>query len=99
MKNITATISPSICMPKRQTKKITATVGRGKNKGLSLVPHRYEEGHFVVSKGGNTLDCATKVTNADDLESWVQRGYGIRMSAPGHSPSICMPKSLQIEHI
>lgn len=80
-------------------KNITATVGRGKNKGLSLVPHRYGEGYFVVSKGGNTLDCATKVTNADDLESWVQRGYGIRMSAPGHSPSICMPKSLQIERI
>jgi hypothetical protein len=80
-------------------KNITATVGRGKNKGLSLVPHRYGEGYFVVCKGGNTLDCATKVTNVNDLESWVQRGYGIRMSAPGHSPSICMPKSLQIERV
>lgn len=79
-------------------KKITAIVVRGKNKGTLLTPHRYNEGHFLVCKGGNRKEFATAVANESQLESWVQRGYGIRMSAPGVTPSIYMPKSLNISN-
>lgn len=76
-------------------KKITATVVRGKNRGVLLTPHRYKDGYFLVSKGGNTLDCAKQIANQDELESWVQRGYGIRMSGPGVAPSCYTLKSLK----
>jgi hypothetical protein len=76
-------------------KTITATVTRGKNKGALLTPHRYEDGHFLVCKGGNTLESAKRVYREDELESWIQRGYGIRMSGPGVSPSIYTAKSLK----
>lgn len=77
-------------------KKITAIVASGKNRGLTLTPHWYEESYFLVCKGGNTLECAKKVHNESELETWVRAGYGIRMSGPGHSPSIVSPKSLKI---
>lgn len=77
-------------------KKITATVGKGTHRGTILRPHRYQEGYYLVSRGGNTLDCAKQIFSEAELESWVQRGYGIRMSGPGVAPSIYSPRSLTI---
>ncbi len=74
--------------------KITAIVKRGKNKGVELKPHRYQGGYFLVSKGGNKTEFAHQVTNEDELKSWIKRGYGLRMSALGVSPSIYGPYSL-----
>lgn len=78
---------------------ITATVSRGKNVHTVLTPHRYKRGCFLVSKGGNTLAFAKEVFVASDLESWIQQGYGLRMSAPGHSPVIIAPQNIQIERV
>lgn len=78
---------------------ITATVTRGQNKGTTLKPHRFPGNYFLISKGGkngNRRECAKEVSSEQELESWIQRGYGIRMSAPGVSPSLFMPKSLMI---
>lgn len=80
-------------------KRITAIVSRGNHTGIVLTPHKYAEGHFIVGKGGNTIDCTKKVSNADELESWVQRGYSIRMSAPGVAPSLYSPQNLKIERV
>ena len=77
-------------------KKITARVTKGKHRGTVVTPHWYKEGYFKVCKGGNTEDCAVKVLKESELESWVQRGYGIRMSGPGVAPSI-YSKDLIIE--
>ena len=82
-------------------KKITATVTRGQNKGTTLKPHRFSGGYFLVSKGGkdgNKRECAEEVSSENDLESWIQRGFGIRMSAPGISPSLFMPKNLFMQN-
>lgn len=75
---------------------ITVVVSRGKNKGTLLTPHRYQEGFYVISKGGNTLAFRKQVWNIDDLPTWVSQGYGVRMSGPGVAPSIYMPKSLVV---
>lgn len=74
--------------------KITAIVKRGKNKGVELKPHRYQGGYFLVSKGGNKTEFAHQVANEDELESWVKRGYSLRLSSPGISPSIYGPESI-----
>lgn len=80
-------------------KKITATASRGKNVNTVLTPHRYQRGCFLVSKGGNTLDCAKEIYFEHELENWLQRGYGLRMSAPGHSPVIIAPQNIRIEQV
>ena len=75
-------------------KSISAIVTRGPNKGTVMRPHRYQAGYFLISKVSNRLGDATKVANESELESWVHIGYGIRMSAPGVSPSLFMPRGI-----
>jgi hypothetical protein len=78
-------------------KKITAISSRGTTRGTLLSPHLYTQRHYVVAKGGNTLDCIKKVLRLEDLPQWVARGYGIRMSGKGVAPSLICPASLRIE--
>jgi hypothetical protein len=75
---------------------ITAVVSRGKKKGTLLSPHRYQEGFYVISKGGNTVAFRREVSNLDDLPTWIAQGYGVRMSRASVAPSIYMPKSLVV---
>lgn len=75
---------------------ITAVVSRGKNKGTLLTPHRYQDGVYIISKGGNTASFSREVSNQNDLPAWIDQGYGVRMSGPGVAPSIYMPKSLVV---
>lgn len=79
-------------------KSISAIVIRRPNKGTAMKPHRYKAAYFLVSKGSNRRSDATEVTNEAELESWVQRGYGIRMSAIGVAPSLFMPKRIIISN-
>jgi hypothetical protein len=76
-------------------KKISA-ISRGKDRGATLFPHRYKEGHFLVTKGRQTSDHNRKVFDEGELVGMVNQGYGIRMSGPGHAPSTFMPQSLII---
>jgi hypothetical protein len=76
-------------------KKIQA-ISQGKDKGAVLSPHLYVGGYFKVTKGRNSSDHNRKVFSEGELGNWVEKGYGIRMSAPGHSPSTFMPQSLII---
>ena len=75
---------------------ITAVVSRGKKKGTLLTPHRYQEGFYTISKGGNKLVFRKQVWNLDDLPTWIAQGYGVRMSGSDVAPSIYMPKSLVV---
>jgi hypothetical protein len=77
-------------------KRIYAISRRGKHKGTHLTPHRYQEGHYLVSKGGNTIGFATREHDFTKLERWIQQGYSVRMSSPGIPPSIYAPKNLII---
>lgn len=77
-------------------KTISAIVTRGPNKGTEMKPHRFPQGYFLASKGSNLRSEATEVKNESELASWVQLGYGIRMSADGIAPSLFMPKSITI---
>lgn len=79
-------------------KKLTAIVSKGKNKGTTVTPHRYQAGYFLVSKGGNTRDCAQKVSHENELEAWIQRGYSIRMSGPGVPASLYAPAHVIFDH-
>ena len=78
-------------------KRISATVSSGKNKGTVLQPHKYVQGHFLIAKGGNTMDCTRKVFDFSELEYWICRGFSVRMSAVGYPPSLIGPKRLKIE--
>lgn len=71
------------------------TVRWGKNKGIQLHPHRFRDGAFhVMRKKGDT---PTSVKSEGDLESWVERGYCLRMSnkKENHSPSLIAPNSIE----
>lgn len=75
-------------------RKITAIVLRGKHKGTSLHPHRFADGTFQVSLGSNLVADAIRVEDESELESWILKGYGVRMSGIGVAPSIYTAKSL-----
>ena len=68
--------------------KIETTVRRGAHKGATLVPHRYKDGTYVVTKGGNTSKYATHVKRLEEIPLWISSGYGVRMSCAGVPPSI-----------
>ncbi len=73
-------------------------VKRGKNAGIILTPHLYEDGCFRAYKTNSRNDPNGKegkcVTKESDLISLVRSGYHIRMSNPtkGHAPSTVKPE-------
>jgi hypothetical protein len=71
------------------------TVRRGENKGTRLRPHLFRDRTYhVLRKKG---DVPTPVKNESDLESWVERGYCVRMSnkEEKHSPNLIAPGSIE----
>lgn len=74
--------------------KITYTVKRGKNVGLVLTPHRYEDGMFLAHKTNSRNDPeGRRVRSEAELRDLVQQGYHVRMSnmPAGHPPSTVKP--------
>lgn len=65
-------------------------------KGVALKPHRYKDGCFKVSFNSNKDSDAIRVSDEQELPSYVSKGYGIRMSGPGVAPSIYTAKNLII---
>jgi hypothetical protein len=49
-----------------------------------------------VSKGRNKVENATFVRTLEEAADLVEKGYSIRMSAPGLRPSLIGPKSIKI---
>jgi hypothetical protein len=77
---------------------IFAIKKRGVGVGAMLLPHRHADGCFVVSKTRFAKDYV-RVPQEDDLWSWVERGYSVRMSNPAvvgcASPSLIAPASIE----
>lgn len=69
-------------------------VGRGANAGKRLYPHRFKDGTFHVMRRKG--DRPTLVEHADDLKSYLDRGYRLRMSNKDekHSPSLIRAESI-----
>ena len=75
----------------RAIRPLTYTVKFGQDIGTILRPHRYKTG-FRASKG--KFGPHAHVQTEKELIPYLQREWGIRMSARGHSPSLITPASV-----
>jgi hypothetical protein len=68
-------------------------VKRGRNKGIEVEPNVYLDGKYHVAK---SKDGGPTPADKDELMSYVQRGYGIRMGNKQmhHPPGLFMPHSI-----
>ena len=76
--------------------KISHTGQRGKNAGIVLAPHRYEDGMFRAHKTNSRNDPEGKrVRTEAELLELIANGYCVRMSnmTAGHAPSTVRPDS------
>jgi hypothetical protein len=76
-------------------KKLTFTVKRGKSIGTVLTPHRHGDGFFVVSMT-RFKDDYIRVKDESDLSDWINKGFSVRMSDQGCSPSLIAPASIVV---
>ena len=53
-----------------------AIVKRGQNKGIVVKPHKYGDGRYHVAK---TKEDIPIPANLDELDSYIGRGFGVRM--------------------
>ena len=80
--------------------KLSYVVLRGKNTGIVLSPHRYEDGTFKAYKTNSRNDPNGRlVATETELLALVRSGYHVRMSniSKGHAPSTVKPKII-IDH-
>jgi hypothetical protein len=64
----------------------------GKDKGMKLKPHRYPDGRFRMRrKAGDPWISVEE----GQIESYLEKGYILRMSAKGHSASGICPESIE----
>jgi hypothetical protein len=69
-------------------------ITEGKNKGKTLTPHVHKDGQIVVSKTRFKKDYV-KVAPTEFLLPWLEKGFRVRMSAPGVAPSLISPPSIK----
>jgi hypothetical protein len=62
------------------THTLNTCVKRGKEIGVTLTPHRYEDGNYVASHERFKTDYVRVPSLAELITLW-ERGYKIRMSA------------------
>ncbi|MGV1758854.1 hypothetical protein ACQZ6F_19220 [Rhizobium sp. A22-96] len=73
-----------------------AFVSRGANKGQIIFPHVHQGGTYVVSKT-RFEDDYIHVSDPSEILSWLEKGYGLRMSNPEEgvtAPSLIAPQSI-----
>jgi hypothetical protein len=71
--------------------RLAYTVRFGNDVGTTLRPHRFKDGYRASeSKYGRHEHVQTE----EELIRFLQRGWSIRMSAPGHAPSLICPDSV-----
>jgi hypothetical protein len=70
-----------------------AIVKRGKNKGIIVTPHEYENGKYRVARRKEDIPLEV---DQHELEPSLGRGLGIRMSNKdaNHPPGLFRPKSI-----
>lgn len=70
---------------------LTYKIPFGMDIGLTLTPHRFKAGYRASkSKHGPHEYVSTERA----LIPYIQRGWSVRMSAPGHAPSLISPGSI-----
>lgn len=67
-------------------------VRRGNDERMRLTPHRYRDKRFRVRKKPGDPWIAIEER---EIESYLEKGYILRMSAKGHSPSGIRPESIK----
>jgi hypothetical protein len=72
-----------------------AIVSRGKNSGMRLLPHRYQDNRYRVSLGDEGP--YIPISDDRDIPSYLANGYSLRMSdgAKSHKPSLISPESIR----
>ena len=76
--------------------RLHAFVRRGPKTGTILLPHKHEDGAYVVSMSRFERDYI-RVDDPDQLLGWLQKGYRLRMSNPAagvHQPSLIAPRAI-----
>ena len=64
----------------------------GNDRGIRLTPHRYRDHRFRMRKKAGDPWVAVE---EHQIESYLARGYILRMSAQGHSASGIKPDSIK----
>ncbi len=67
-------------------------VSRGNDKGLRLTPHRYRDKRFRMRKRAGDPWIAVE---EHQIQSYLARGYILRMGTKSHSPSGISPDSIK----
>ena len=68
---------------------------RGRLAGKILTPHIYKNGNYVVSKD-RFSEKQVIVNTLEEIYAYLVKGYGVRVSYKGKSPSLVFLKSLDI---
>jgi len=72
-----------------------ATVSRGKNAGLRLLPHRFKDNryHVQLGKGGPYIP----LSDYRDIPSYLANGYSLQMSNKAEclNPTLISPHSIR----
>ena len=71
-----------------------AIVEREQNTGIQVTPHKYSNGkyHVAKKKGDKPVE-----VNLNEIESFVKRGFGVRMSnnSKRHPPGLFRAMSIR----
>jgi hypothetical protein len=80
---------------------ITYIVQKGKEAGVLLVPHRYRDGNFLVSKCKQGPHF--RVGTTEELLSYMVNGHSIHMSNPEtrthRTPRLIRAESIRVEWV
>ncbi len=72
-----------------------ATVSRGKNRGIRLLPHRFRDDryHVQLGKQGPYIP----ISDSRDIPCYLANGYSLQMSdrAESVTPSLIRPESIR----
>jgi hypothetical protein len=72
-----------------------ATVSRGKNRGIRLLPHRFKDDryHVQLGKRGPYIP----INDSRDIPCYLANGYSLQMSdsAERLAPSLIRPESIR----
>ncbi len=78
---------------------IFAKVQRGGSAGVTLYPHKFRDGNYVVSKSRFQSDYI-RLANIGEVKQYIERGYSLRMSNPSsakhRAPSLISPSSIEL---
>ncbi|WP_262967079.1 hypothetical protein [Methylobacter psychrophilus] len=77
--------------------KLEYRVIRGKNKGKILTPHKFKDGHYVVSKTRFKSD-HIMMSSIIEVYDHLKKGYRVRMGNTEHkiSPSLIKLDSIEV---